>query len=114
MRKKGVTWGFNPGFQKISLEFTGSNYVPGRLTFDPPTLRISRQELIQAREMGFLDDVLSEYTVEEREQERLGLSSWVDEKFQESGLELTDEAKVMLVNIMALIMKKTSQMLQEE
>ena len=77
-------------------------------------LRISRQEMLQAKETDFRDDVLSEYTVEEREQVRLGLSSWVDEKFQESGLELTEEAKILMINVMALIMKRVSQMLHEE
>lgn len=76
-------------------------------------LRISRQEMLQAKETEFLDDVLSEYTVEEREQVRLGLSSWVDEKFQESGLKLTEEAKTLMINVMALIMKRISEMLHE-
>ncbi len=78
-----------------------------------PTLRISRQEMLQAKETGFLDDLLSEHTVEEREQVRLGLSSWLDYKLQGTGLELTDEAKATWVNIMTLIMKKVSQMLNE-
>jgi len=77
------------------------------------TLRISSQEMLHAKEMDFLDDVLSEYTVEERKQVRLGLSSWVDEKLQESELELAEESKIHFINILALIMKKVSKMLHE-
>lgn len=77
-------------------------------------LRISRQEILQAKETDFLDGLLSEYTVEERNQVRLGLSSWINEKLQESGLELTEESKGHFVNVMALIMKNISKMLQEK
>ncbi len=77
------------------------------------TVRISRQEILQATETDFLNGLLSEYTGEEREQVRLGLSSWVDEKLQESELELTEESKVHLINTLALIMKKVSSILHE-
>ena len=100
-----------PDLSEISLPI--STYVPGRVFFDPPTLRISHQDILDATETEFLDGLLSEYTVEEREQVRQGLSLWVDEKLQESGLDLPEESKVNLINVMALIMKKVSEMLHE-
>lgn len=132
--REGLRSRVNSGFQRVSFDLEPifipdltevsrrarrisrpmlSTYVPGILVFDPPTLRISRQDILYATETEFLDDVLSEYTVEEREQVRLGLSSWVDEKLEESGLELTEESKVHFVNVMALIMKKVSEMLHD-
>lgn len=90
-----------------------STYVPGILVFEPPTLRISYQEIQQVTETEFLDDLLSEYTGEDREQVRLGLSLWLDYKLQGTGLELTDEAKAAWINLIALIMKKVNTLLLE-
>ena len=101
MREKDVTWMVNPRFKKVSLEWTGSTYVPGRLTFDPPavpTVNISRHEILQA--------------VEEDKAKRL-LLPYVEEKLQEAGLEMTEEAKACFVNTLFLIMKKVSQTIKE-
>lgn len=125
MLKGGFRSGFNTRFQRVVFDLDGfpypaelvgvmsSTYIPGILVFEPPTLRIGHQEMLHAKETDFLDGLLSEYTGEEREQVRLGLSSWVDERLQESGLELTEEAKVAWVNLMALIMKRVSEMLHD-
>ncbi len=93
---------FNPCFQKISLKYTGSNYTPGRVTFDTPetvpTVNISQREILQA--------------VEEDKAKRL-LFSYVEEKLQEAGLEMTEEAKACFVNTLFLIMKKVSSTIKE-
>ncbi len=125
MLREGFRSRVNTRFQRVVFDLDGfpypaelvgaisSTYIPGILVFEPPTLQIGHQDILQAKEADFLDGLLSEYTGEEREQVRLGLSSWVDEKLQESGLELTEEAKATWVNLMALIMKKVSEMLHD-
>ena len=103
----------NLDIPSITWELMSPTHIPETVVFEPPTLRISHQDILDAKETDFLDDLLSEYTGEEREQIRLGLSSWVAEKLQESGLELTEVAKATWVNLIALIMKKVSKMLQD-
>ena len=104
-------------FQKISLKLEpvltktwspqeppeikfGTNYVPGKITFDSPVAEvvISRREILQA--------------VEEDKAKRL-LLTYVEEKLQEAGLEMTEEAKACFVNTLFLIMKKVSQKIKE-
>jgi len=78
-----------------------------------PVLKINQQEMRLVTKMDFLDDLLSEYRDEQREHVKKELSSWVDEKLQGSGLELTEGAKTTWVNLIALIMKKVSKMLND-
>ncbi len=76
-------------------------------------LRISQQEMQQLSSGDFIDNLLSGYREEQIETVKANLSLWLDYKLQGTGLELTDEAKAAWVNLVALIMKKVSKMLNE-
>lgn len=78
-----------------------------------PILKIDQQEMRLVAEIGYLDELLSGYKYEQREQVKKGLSSWIDEKLQGRGLQLTEEAKITWVNLIALVMKKVSKMLND-
>jgi len=67
-------------------------------SISPVTVNISWEEILQA-------------TKEDKVKQML--LPWVEEKLQEAKLELTEEAKTVLVNIAFLVMKKTSQVLCE-
>jgi len=111
--KVKTSFSVSPKIEHIAI-FTSTNYLPGKVSLGEAGLDIDKNELLQAMNKDFLNDLFSKkFTIEETEKLREQLSSWIEKKIKERDLNLTEDARVSLINIMALIMKKVDQLLKE-
>ena len=88
--------------------------VPFQPPISKPLLEITSQELQHALQIDIIEELGVDHLTKE---EMLGIKqtllSWIDEIAQDRALQLTEEAKTLLMNIVALIMKKTNETVKQ-
>lgn len=73
-----------------------------------PVLEITNKEIDDILIYNVLEEIgVDRLKKEEIESKIQELSEWISEKIKDSNLQLTDEAKNLLLNLLILIMKKT-------
>lgn len=88
--------------------------VPFQPPISKPVLEITSEELQHALQIDIIEELGAEHLTKE---EMLGIKqtllSWIDEIAQDRALQLSEEAKTLLINIIALIMKKTNKTVKQ-